>query len=250
MEPVTDLIFYYFHGMSSFMCVCVFFLFMLQLTFTNISSICFHPHDFVSIWIGSFEAMVSWPWFWDSQCPVSDRSGYRVLQLLRPRRVSLGWWGLQPKTGLKWNLQQLVTMSWMTPSSLSQSITCIIPLNPPPHQPAEVDTSFYRLGISSTENSVTESVLAQIQLHVWLQSPRFFLTAALLCDGWTYSGPTWGFPCHKSTKIALLGKILFLKGPAFMEYSPRAGPWIGGSSNNQIFELSGIDKRVRQLCEV
>lgn len=58
MEPVTHLIFDYFHGMSS-LCVCVIVFFILQLTFTNIASVFFHPLTLLSIGQEAIKVMVS-----------------------------------------------------------------------------------------------------------------------------------------------------------------------------------------------
>lgn len=45
-----------------YLCVHVYF-FQAPTIFTNITSVCVQPYDFVSIWIEATEAMVSDPWF-------------------------------------------------------------------------------------------------------------------------------------------------------------------------------------------
>ena len=112
MEPVADPMLE--SGNDSrnvlvYVCMCIFF--QAPTIFTNITSVCVQPYDFVSVWIGSYWSDGFLTLVLSSSCPVSDRFGYWVLQSLAPRSLKLGEWGLQ-----SWGL------TWMEPALVSDVI--------------------------------------------------------------------------------------------------------------------------------
>ena len=128
----------------------------------------------VSVWIGSYWSDGFLTLVLSSSCPASDKIGYWVLQSLVPRSLQLGEWGLQAQ-GADVDEPAVVVMSfWVTPSSPSNCVTRINPLNP--RQPAEMDASFYRPRVVSTENNCTENAFFQSQRHLWPQSPHITAT--------------------------------------------------------------------------